>query len=230
MTALYVLAAVIFTPALFWLLFLARRDLNREPASLLLRTFAWGGVMLLPGVALESFTAALPLAVLTVGLIEEVAKFVAARTAVSHRGFDHPSDGIVYAAAAALGFATLENILYALSSGGAVLLVRLPVTTVAHLLFSIPWGHAMGAARFGSARWLPAAGLVAGALMHSLFNALLYRGLPDWQWLLIPFPAIVAVIYALAGRYYGSVRLAPARRAGPVAGKLDALAEPSPHP
>lgn len=220
------LAAVAFTPALFWFLFLARGDLKREPAGLLLRTFAWGGVMLVPAVLLESLAVALPLAVLFVGAIEELAKFAAARTAVRHRNFDQLSDGIVYAAAAALGFATVENALYALAAGGEVLLVRLPVTTVAHLIFSVPWGHAMALKRFRGGRWVLRGGIAGGALAHSLFNAMIGSGLAGWQWLLIPFPALLAVIYVVAGRYYGSPEALTVARPR-AAGAVEPLAEPS---
>jgi protease PrsW len=114
------LFAIALAPALFWFWFFARRDRNPEPAWLLLRTFAWGMAMVLPAVLLESAIEQFfgTMAVfLCVGLIEEGCKFLAALSVVKRQEFDEPIDGLIYATAAALGFATLENVFYLLNHG-----------------------------------------------------------------------------------------------------------------
>ena len=66
--------------------------------------------------ALAGVTAPMPMAIgcfLVIGPCEELAKFLAVRLFVyRNKEFNEPLDGIIYAAAAALGFASLENVLY----------------------------------------------------------------------------------------------------------------------
>ena len=116
-----------FAPGIFWLWFFYRKDkLEPEPKSLVARTFFWGMVVALP-VAIVEVLVADPLGVLGAGIldarvllvvlaapiIEEYGKFfVVRRTMYDHPEFDEPMDGIVYAAAAALGFASVENVVY----------------------------------------------------------------------------------------------------------------------
>src|SRR5438105_3125703 len=72
-----------------------------------------------------------------VAVIEELAKFFVVFTvAYPNRAFDEPMDGIVYGAAAALGFASFENVFYVLDKGPLVLLLRGPFSTLGHVLFS----------------------------------------------------------------------------------------------
>lgn len=211
--------ALALAPALFWFPFFARRDARPEPAGLLLRTFAWGALALVPSALLESSLGAL--AFLLAGPIEELAKYAAASSAARHRSFDEPSDGLVYAAAAALGFATLENLLYVLHGGPGSILVRGPVTTLGHVLFSAPWGYAMAVKRFRGGRGVLRRGLLVGAGLHVAFNLLLAGGgARGLEWLLIPFGGLLPLMWLLAGRYYARVgpdcapakgRLEPAR-------------------
>ena len=71
---------------------------------------------------------------LVVGPVEEFSKFAVVRLkAYRSLYFDEPMDGLVYAAAASLGFASLENVLYVVDFGPEVMIVRAPVSTVAHL-------------------------------------------------------------------------------------------------
>ena len=57
-------------------------------------------------------------------------------------------DGIVYATAASLGFATIENILYVLDGGLAVGIVRAIASVPGHVVFACIWGFALGTAKF----------------------------------------------------------------------------------
>ena len=66
-------------------------------------------------------------------------------------------DGIVYATATALGFATLENVLYALPLESLSSLVvsgtfRAILSVPAHALFAVFWGFALGIAKFRPTR------------------------------------------------------------------------------
>ena len=76
------------------------------------------------------------------------------RFAYLHTEFDEPMDGIVYAAAAALGLATLENVLYVFSAyltspplRSSTVIARAIFSVPGHALFAGVWGYALGQAR-----------------------------------------------------------------------------------
>jgi hypothetical protein len=87
--------------------------------------------------------------------------------------FDEPMDGIVYAAAAGLGFATVENIFYVIEGGLPVAILRGFFSVPGHVIFSCIWGFALGIAKFrpeaerGRIIFL---GLAGAMIMHGLFN------------------------------------------------------------
>jgi hypothetical protein len=90
-----------------------------------------------------------------------------------HGEFDEPMDGIVYAAAAGLGFATLENIFYVLEGGVAVGIIRAVASVPAHVIFSCVWGFALGTAKFRNKSARPAmiaTGLAGAMFLHGIFN------------------------------------------------------------
>jgi hypothetical protein len=84
---------------------------------------------------------------LTVGVVEEGVKLFAAWALARHRReFDEPVDGIVYACAAALGFAAIENMKYfaVTRMSGTVVAARAFLSVPAHMFFSAIWGYALG--------------------------------------------------------------------------------------
>ncbi len=203
-----VLLVLALAPALFWFWFFARQDKHPEPASVLLRVFFWGMLMVIPASLLElSIEAFLGSTVMfaLVGLIEEGFKFLAASGIAKNKHFDEPIDGLIYATAAALGFATLENVGYMVQGGVALIVVRGPISTLGHILFSLTWGYAMSLRRFRNARNVLRRGWLLGALLHSIFNGiLLSSGVIGIEWLVIPFAGILVVMWQLARRYYAS--------------------------
>jgi len=115
---------------------------------------------------------------LVVGPVEEFAKFfIVRRYAYRDAAFNEPMDGIQYAAAVAIGFATMENIGYALSYGPGILYFRGPWCTLGHILFSAIWGCALGLTRFCPdprfGKHIIRRGLLLAALAHSVNNILL---------------------------------------------------------
>ena len=70
----------------------------------------------------------------------------------NHTEFDEPYDGIVYAASVSLGFATLENILYAVyfPSSFTTLMLRALLPVSGHALFGIMMGYYIGKAKFAT--------------------------------------------------------------------------------
>jgi protease PrsW len=227
-----VIVGLAFAPALFWFWFFARRDRNPEPAGLLLRTFLWGALMVIPAGLLQVFLESIgssafgagvgsSLLLLTVGPIEEVSKFIAARSIAKNKAFDEPVDGLIYATAAALGFATLENVLYMFQNGASIILLRGPISTLGHVLFALPWGYAMSLKRFrgqAAGRWILRRGLLLGALLHGLFDVFLIGGgAAGFEWLLLPFIPLMIVMWRLANRYYARTKDGFAPEVRPVA-------------
>ncbi len=203
-----VVVVLALAPSLFWFWFFARQDKRPEPARVLLRVFFWGVMMVIPATVLENsietFFGSTVLVVLT-GLIEEGFKFLAASSIAKHKNFDEPIDGLIYSTAAALGFATLENLAYMLRSDPSLILVRGPITTLGHILFSLTWGYAMSLRRFRNAHNVLRRGWLLGALLHTIFNAIvLSYGIVGIEWLLLPFAGIMVVMWQLARRYYAS--------------------------
>jgi protease PrsW len=116
--------------------------------------------------------------------MEECGKFfVVKRYVYQTSEFNEPVDGIIYAVAAALGFATLENIFYIfsiplteLSTLFWVVLFRAVLSVPGHALFSSVMGYSLGIAKFGNLQGAPKIILtrLAGAIVfHALFNYLL---------------------------------------------------------
>ncbi len=203
-----VLFALALAPTLFWFWFFARQDKHPEPAGLVLRVFFWGMLMVIPSSLLEQGIETLfgtTVMFALVGLIEEGFKFLAASSIARNKHFDEPIDGLIYATASALGFATLENLGYMLSGGAALILLRGPISTLGHILFSLTWGYAMSLRRFRNAHNVLRRGWLLGAFLHTVFNAiLLSTGIVGIEWLIIPFVGIMVVMWQLARRYYAS--------------------------
>jgi len=178
-------------PGLAWLAYVRRKDdLEPEPWRLVVRVFvlgvAAGWVIALGRPRLEAWC--LPTTpgpwddvidafVVTAGGEELVKLLAFALGALWHREWDEPMDGIVYGAAAGLGFASIENAYYLGADGGLFLLASRAFTAnLAHLAFSGSLGFAIGLAKL-RARWsLAVAGGCAVLLMHGAYDWLLFAG------------------------------------------------------
>ena len=176
-----------FAPGVFWLWFFARKDRYRpEPKKLIALTFVLGMVSTVP-VGILSFaynagsifdpntqlSAMLLRTIVIAAVVEELAKFLVVRLgAYRTLHFDEPSDGLVYAASASLGFASLENLLYVWQFGPEVMIFRAPLSTVGHVLWSSLWGYPLGRSKFMgySGFFLVIAGIIAASLAHAFFN------------------------------------------------------------
>ncbi|MBI2847085.1 MAG: PrsW family intramembrane metalloprotease [Chloroflexi bacterium] len=190
--------AVIFilalTPGIFWMWQIYQRDKYRpEPRALVARTFLWGMAISIPvaiverilypgsvdtiGTGRASAVTIAYVAFVVAGLSEELGKYlVVKKTVYDSSYFDEPIDGLVYSSASALGFASIENVGYLFTFGWQTILVRGPVSTVAHVLFSAMWGYALGLKKVGTpgARALVWVGLIGSIATHGLFDFLLF--------------------------------------------------------
>jgi len=180
-----------FLPGILWMWYIYRSDkFEPEPVGRVISVFFGGFLVVIPVIFVElgvssilglsgdvdSLYEAVGASWFVAGLVEEFAKFGIVLFAVYYtKEFDEPVDGIVYSSAAALGFATLENFFYMMKHGTAVILIRGPLSTFGHLLFSAMWGYGLGRGKFHpkTAKRLATTGLLLAAGSHGLFNFLL---------------------------------------------------------
>ncbi len=189
-----------FLPAPFYmLLFIWLDRYDPEPPWALIAAFAWGGlfsifISFILNSLFGSFAAAFAgepagltlSAIISAPLVEEGSKGLGILLILLflRREFDGILDGIVYAGIIALGFATIENVLYygltyehAGSSGLMfILFLRGGLSPFAHSLFTSMTGIGCGIARETHNKALrflaPVMGYVGAVMLHSLWNAL----------------------------------------------------------
>ncbi len=194
-----------FAPGVFFIWFFYKRDrLKPEPKILVLKMFFYGILIAIPAAFVEqfvSFTRYISI-IISAPVIEELFKFLVVRfTVYRDREFDEPVDGIIYAAAVALGFASIENLGYlidAYRSGNLVqvTILRAFLAVPGHALFSSMWGYALGISKFtpGKPTRIIYRGLLLAMLLHAIYNffalgipliSLGMIGLTIFMWILV---------------------------------------------
>ena len=179
-----------------------------EPTRLLVRTFLWGaGAATFVAIALNSLVEVVAgsdaSAVVSAPVVEESAKALALIFVIRRRpGFlDGVHDGIVYAAWVALGFATVENVLYYVQAGvdggwsemTATFALRGLLVPLCHPIFTAMTGIGLGVAIWR--RW-GRVGLVLGFLgglacaiaLHAIWNGASVAGASGIAYLVVYLP------------------------------------------
>lgn len=186
-------AAILFAVA--WIAAVYVEDRRREPMLLVALAFGFGALGTLGAAQIEGYalrwsfldhyeTSRLARAVFflgVVGPVEEFSKLILVWLFIYPlRWFDEPVDGIIYSSAAAIGFATAENLRFWQSGvfPTDIMFYRTPGGPFVHILFSAYWGILMGwsttlATRTGRVRYV-LEGLAWAALAHGLFDILTY--------------------------------------------------------
>jgi RsiW-degrading membrane proteinase PrsW (M82 family) len=140
------------------------------------------------------------------GAIEEAAKWVMLVAAVyAWREFDEPMDGLLYGAAIALGFATLENFLFLTGRGLAIGWQRAIFAVPAHALFGGAMGFYVGRAKFAPARpgrsrhvaQSLALSLLVPMAFHGAYDFALLHGLGWKVWAAITLLSLLFWIFVL---------------------------------
>lgn len=179
---------------------------EKEDRLPLLLTFLLGVLITWPAVKLEEWvshwgldnTANLGIAFIAsflgVALIEESLKFLCLYCFPFQKSFfNEPFDGIVYAVMIGMGFASLENVLYALRYGFETTLLRIFTAVPAHAVFAILLGYYVGRAKFDiKNKWrflLTGLGLAIG--VHGIYDFFIIQEAVEW---LIIFAIVVLVI------------------------------------
>ncbi len=95
--------------------------------------------------------------ILVVGFIQEFLKYAAVRYSVYPSAeFDEATDGVIYATAAGLGYATVLNIQFVIANGGVALgssVIRMVVVALAQASFAGITGYFLGRAKFEHKPW-----------------------------------------------------------------------------
>lgn len=174
-----------FAPGLYWLWYFYKRDtVEPEPRKMIIAAYLAGifSVFVVVGIQLPFKIGEFSSAIFAAPIIEELCKFLMVWIFFyRNKNFNEPLDGIVYAAAVALGFASLENGLYLVRGYSKTpeilsntLIIRAFLSVPGHALFSSFWGYALGRYKCeNDAKFtLVLGGLLLAMLMHSLFNFL----------------------------------------------------------
>ncbi len=119
---------------------------------------------------------------LVVGPVEETLKLAAAWLCIGRsREYDEPVDGVIYLAAAGLGFATAENLAYSRVTDAGTLLARGLFACCLHASTSGLIGYAWSQVRFhGHSLRTLLAGWLAAVAVHGLYDFVAFGQPRGW--------------------------------------------------
>lgn len=192
-----VLAAAI-APGIALLAYFYLKDrYESEPIHTVIRMFILGALLVFPTMVLQrTFVlgfgeSSFLYSFVYSAFLEEFLKwFLVFFIIYKHQDFNEPYDGIVYATAVSLGFATLENVIYALLFSPSVssLLMRALLPVSGHALFGVMMGYYMGRAKFvvANERKQLAISLGLPVFYHGVFDFIILDAKPYWLWLMMP--------------------------------------------
>lgn len=194
---LLILLAIALAPGVAIGVYIYLKDHHeREPLGLLIKSFLFGiGSIFITLIISDiigrfitidesSVTEQAVHAFLIVALVEEFSKFIFVRGILYRNpNFNEPFDGIVYSVMVSMGFATFENILYAINGGLGTALVRMFTAVPAHASFAILMGYFLGKAKFEHKK--------SHYALYALGVATLFHGAYDYCLFISYVPGIV---------------------------------------
>lgn len=116
-------------------------------------------------------------AFIVVACSEEGSKFAAVKWyAYPKKVFDQPADGIRYSVMIAMGFATVENIIYVQQHGIGTAVLRMLISVPVHAAFGIIMGYYTGLAKLNKAKSILyfIKGLSGAVFFHGVFDFFLF--------------------------------------------------------
>ncbi len=140
---------------------------------------------------------------ISVAFIEEFSKWLCLNILLTkNKNYNYLFDGIVYAVFVSLGFATIENVLYNLSGGVVIALIRGIITVPSHAFYAIFMGYYLSLAKetklVGKKRYslkYLSYSLLIPILFHGTFDMLLLLGNTI---LLFAFLVFILFLYAIS--------------------------------
>ncbi|WP_274651672.1 glutamic-type intramembrane protease PrsW [Paenibacillus humicola] len=204
---LFSILAAALAPGIALLTYFYLKDrYESEPVHMVVKLFLLGVLVVLPTVIIQRglslWWGEQPLVFafgISAGVEEGLKWFLLYHFILNHTEFDEPYDGIVYATAISLGFATAENVLYAffqpVSFGSLLVRALLPVS--GHALFGVTMGYYVGKAKFaakgGKKRSFLLLALSLPVLEHGVYDWITGSGGAYWVWFIVPLMAFLWV-------------------------------------
>jgi len=178
---------------------------DKEPVNLLFKVFIFGCLSVIPTAIVERILVSINIfggligsaftAFIVAGLTEEFFKReVVLKSAYNSIHFNEKLDGIVYCVFAALGFATIENIMYVVfrfSSNPYIGLYRGILSVPAHMLFAVTMGYYLSLAKYSNdkkefKKYLNKS-LLVPVILHGIFDFILMANIPILMTIFIPY-------------------------------------------
>ena len=194
MTPLLIIAAIL--PGLLLCLLIYFLDkYEREDILHLLITFCLGMLCAVPAIGIQflasktgidNSTSTLLFLVnvfIVVAFSEELVKMLALLGYPYRQDFfNEPLDGIVYTMMIGLGFATVENLIYANKFGMETTLIRSFTAVPAHAIFAVIMGYFVGLAKFyeKERRKFIIRGFLMAFVVHGIYDFFLLQEYYDW--------------------------------------------------
>jgi RsiW-degrading membrane proteinase PrsW (M82 family) len=201
--------ALAIAPGLAIMIYIYWKDkYEKEPRKLLLVSFVLGMVAIVPAIFLEeagyfllyqtkSIYNTFLNTFFVIGLSEEFSKFFMLRFyAYRKKEFNEPFDGITYSVMIAMGFATLENIMYVNQYGIGNAFFRMFTAVPAHASFGVIMGYYVGLSKFKKNPFFcQLQGLALAVMLHGAYDfCLMVEN--------IPLIAVGALVSLALGIYY----------------------------
>lgn len=205
MNLLLILAAIF--PGLFicFLIYFLDKHEKEEKVPLLI-TFVLGILSGLPAIGIQMLAAKIGLdstanfgflliyVFIVVAFSEELVKIIMLMAYPFPRPFfNEPMDGIVYSMMVGMGFAVIENIIYAYNYGIETILVRAFTAVPAHAIFAVFMGYFVGLAKFHPTnKWkLIIFGFTLAIFIHGLYDFFIVQQYYEW---LMAFGLVTIII------------------------------------
>lgn len=191
----------IFPPLLIAYYVYQKDKYEKEPKSLIIKSFLFGCVGVIPALFLEifakgMFTSLFLYVFFGIALVEEGVKYFFLKKYLFKKAdFNEPMDGIVYGVMISLGFATVENIAYVLNNEGQeiqVAIMRMFTAIPLHAVCGVILGYFVGLAKFSdNSRSSLYKGLFLATLIHGLYNYFIFLG----EGFIFSIVALVVAVY-----------------------------------
>ncbi len=208
-----ILLALAIIPGLLICFLIYKIDkFEKEPVLHLSICFFLGIVSCFPAIKLESIGDSLGydefqglgnlfiFSYIIIALSEELVKYlVLVFYAYPKKIFSEPLDGILYSVMIGMGFATLENLLYADRFGMQTVMVRAFTAVPAHAVFAIIMGYFVGLAKYNAKNraYLLAMGLIVPVLIHGTYDLFILQQYYEWLMVLATFTLCVSAFFAI---------------------------------
>lgn len=168
---------------------------EKEGAIPLLITFCLGMLSALPALGIQMLASKMGLdstanigfllfyVFIVVAFSEELVKLVMLfGYPYSRPFFNEPMDGIVYTIMIGMGFAVVENIIYANNFGMETVMVRSFTAVPAHAIFAVFMGYFVGLSKFHpSSKWkLTGFGFLLAVGIHGLYDFFILQQYYEW--------------------------------------------------